>query len=49
MKPHTDSTAIRLDRRRLTVEVTAEFYDKMIDILILANYISEHNKSEAAG
>ena len=46
MRPHTDSTAIRFDKRQLTVKVNKSFYDKMINVLVLADYISEHNRRE---
>ena len=46
MRPHTDTSLVKFDKRQLTVKVSKSFYDKMINVLILADYISEHNRRE---
>ena len=46
MEPHTELHKIHHDKRKLNVELEKAFYDKMINLLVVANYISEHNMRE---
>ena len=34
------------DKSTLSIKVEKEFYDKMVNLLIVGNYISEHNHKE---
>ena len=45
-KPYTDMTKVRFDKRQMQVEVTKDFYEKMVHVLILANYITDHNRKK---
>ena len=45
VKAHSPIT----DKSTMTIEVTKDFYDKMVNVLILANYISELNREVELG
>ena len=44
--PFTEPMKIRFDTRKVKLEVEKSFYDKIVNVLIVANYISEHNGRE---